>query len=189
MIGGIRVCPDAEVTMRLGALLLVLVPAFWGAAATAEPTKATPAAPAAQAAPPGLEYLVGNWSVSARDPGTGETFTIGYRVEPTLGGAWLAGSAEAPELGFRARDIWGLDQRTGEIMRIVFDGSGVYGIYRSRGWQGDTLVLEGEALSKGGATRSRETIRRLGPREFEAVWEALRGGKWIAYSIERVTRT
>jgi hypothetical protein len=50
-------------------------------------------------------------------------------------------------------------------------------------------VLEGEAHSKGGPTKVRETITRLGPDRFKAVWEALQGGSWKAYSIEEATRT
>ena len=84
--------------------------------------------------------------------------------------------------------MWGRDPATGDIIRFVFDGSGVHALVRSRGWTGDTLVLEGDAQSKGGPMRVRETIRRVAPNVFEAVWEAFRDGVWTAYSVERLTR-
>jgi len=49
-------------------------------------------------------------------------------------------------------------------------------------------MLEGEARSKGGTVRVRETISRLSPQRFEAVWEAYRNGAWSAYAVESVTR-
>jgi hypothetical protein len=59
---------------------------------------------------------------------------------------------------------------------------------RSQGWTGEKLVLEGEARSKGGTVRVRETISRVSPQHFEALWEAYRNGAWSAYAIESVTR-
>lgn len=111
---------------------------------------------------------------------------IDYRVQTVAGGAWLRGVAEGPDL--RATDMWGRDPRTGEVIRVVFDGSGVYAVVRSKGWAEDTLVLEGDVQREGGPLRVRETIKRIGPDEFEAVWEAFLDGAWTAYSIERLTR-
>lgn len=145
-------------------------------------------APPGQNVPQPLQYFVGDWLVTARDPSTNEVITITYKVEPSMGGRWLAGNGESADLSVRARDFWGVDPASGAIMRFVFDSSGAYGIVRSRGWEGERLVLEGEALSRGGPTRVRETITRIGPNRFEAVWEALQDGAWRAYSIEQVTR-
>ena len=163
---------------RHGVLLVLAAIAVGGGAAAAE----------VPAAPEGLGYFVGDWSASARDPGDGSTVVVSYKVAPALDGAWLAGEAESADLSLRSRDVWGRDPATGEVMRTIFDKSGVYGVVRSRGWEGDRLVLEGEARSKGGTIRVRETISRVGPGEFTAVWEALRDGVWTTYSIERVTR-
>jgi len=59
---------------------------------------------------------------------------------------------------------------------------------RSAGWQGETLVLEGEVRAPSGTVRVRETITRVGANELRAVWEALQDGAWSAYSEERLTR-
>ena len=135
-----------------------------------------------------LQYLVGSWTATGEDPGTGSTFTMPYRVEPVLGGNRLSGSATAPDLGLEIRDLWGRDPATGEIVRTIFQSNGNYGTVRSPGWDGDVLRLEGEVSSKDGLVRVRETITRVAPSEFRAVWEALLDGKWTVYSIERVTR-
>jgi hypothetical protein len=136
-----------------------------------------------------LQYFVGTWHVAARDPSTNDLMTITYKVEPSAGGRWLTGHGESSDLSVQARDSWGIDPATGDILRFVFDSSGAYGIVRAREWNGDRLVLEGEAHSKSGPTKVRETITRLGPNRFEAVWEAMQGGSWKAYSIEEATRT
>jgi len=53
---------------------------------------------------------------------------------------------------------------------------------------GQKLVLEGEARSKGGGVRVRETISRISPQRFEAVWDAYRDGGWSTCAEETVTR-
>ena len=143
------------------------------------------AAALAQPAPPeDLAYFVGAWDITATDAKGGGAEAFRYRVEPA--GAWISGAGEGA--GFQARDLWGRDPMSGEILRVIFDGSGTFATVRSAGWQGDRLVLEGEARSKGGVIRVRETITRVGPGEFKAVWEAFRDGAWSAYSVERVIR-
>lgn len=146
------------------------------------------AAPPAAPDPTGVAYLVGRWAATAEDPQTGEVLNVDYRVEPAPGGAWLMGAGVSTDGSINARDVWGRDPQTGEIMRLIFDSAGTFGTIRSRGWTGDTLVLEGEAKSSGGVLRVRETITRLGPDRFRAVWEAHRDGKWVVYSVELLSR-
>jgi hypothetical protein len=176
-------------------LPLLLSPAL-ACAAPARDTgvlaRAAPAAPggtpAKALAPQGLEYFIGSWRADAVDPGTGETLTLSYRVEPTPGGSWVAGFAESGDGAIQSRDMWGRDPLTGGILRVIFNGNGAFATVRSPGWVGDTLVLEGESSAEGRTLRLRETITRVGPDAFRAVWEALRDGTWKAYSDERVTR-
>ena len=135
-----------------------------------------------------LAYFVGEWRVSARDPGTGETLEMTYAVEPAEGGSWFAGRGASSDGAFNARDMWGRDPETGEIMRVIFDGGGTFATVRGPAWEGDRLVLEGDARSTGGVARVRETITRIAADRFEAVWAAYRDGAWAVYSVETVTR-
>jgi hypothetical protein len=135
-----------------------------------------------------LEYFVGAWSVKAEDPGTGRRFSMQYSVVPILDGAWLVGSGESPEMGLKVQDLWGRDGVTGDIVRVVFDSQGTHGTVHSRGWKDETLVFEGEARTRSGAVRVRETITRIGPAEFKAVWEAQGEQGWTPYSVEHLTR-
>ena len=137
----------------------------------------------------GVGYFEGRWRVASRDTASGEVLQVAYTVEPTPGGAWLAGAGASADGAFTSRDMWGRDPLSGELIRVTFDGAGTFATVRSPGWRGDRLVLEGEARSKGGVIRVRETIVRQGPRRFEATWEAHRDGEWLAYAIETVTRT
>ena len=168
---------------------LLLATALTAAApAVAQDASSPPAAPSAKVAPEGLDYMVGTWLGEGKDPSSGETFSFVYRVEPEVGGAWITGYGESKDAGFKSRDIWGREPKTGEIMRVIFNDGGGYATIRSPGWKGDTLVLEGESYGRTGSLRLRETITRISPTEFQAVWEAFRDGKWAPYSIERVTR-
>jgi hypothetical protein len=135
-----------------------------------------------------LAYFVGEWRVSARDPGTGETLELSYVVERTEGGAWFAGRGGASDGAFAARDMWGRDPQTGDVIRVIFDGGGTFATVRAPAWDGDRLVLEGDAQSANGVVRVRETITRITSDRFEAVWAAYRDGEWVVYSVETVTR-
>jgi hypothetical protein len=135
-----------------------------------------------------LRYFLGHWNVASTDPASGEVLQVDYNIEVTRGGAWLAGSSLSNDGLVSARDMWGRDPLTGEVIRVIFDGSGTLATIRSPGWAGDKLVLEGEARSKGGTVRVRESISRLSPQRFEARWEAWRNGRWSAYAVETVTR-
>jgi hypothetical protein len=145
---------------------------------------------AAQPNSPVLDYIVGRWEVDATDPTTGQTEKIGYEVQRFVGSAWVSGTAKSTDPGFAAKDVWGRDPLTGEVIRIVFDSSGTYATVKSPGWKEDgTLVLEGDARSAKGIVRVRETIRRISADEFHATWEAQRDGHWRAYSVERAKRS
>jgi hypothetical protein len=135
-----------------------------------------------------LAWFVGSWTASAEDPASGRSFRMTYRIEPVLDGTWLEGNGEAPEIHLRVRDLWGRDPVDGDLVRAIFQSDGTWGSVRARGWDGDVLVFEGVARSSLGATRVRETIRRVGPSEFHAVWEAEVDGEWKAYSVERLAR-
>lgn len=135
-----------------------------------------------------LNYFLGRWDVASKDPSSGETVQVDYLIETAPGGAWLAGASASKDGSLSARDMWGRDPLTGELIRVVFDGSGAFATVRSPGWSGDKLVLEGETRSKGGTVRVRETISRMSPQRFEAVWEAFRNGVWTTYAVETVTR-
>jgi hypothetical protein len=136
-----------------------------------------------------LEYFVGTWIAQCEDPGTGRRFTLQYRVDPALDGAWLAGFGESEELGVKVRDFWGRDPITGDVVRIILDNHSTHGVARGKGWEGEILRLEGRARGKEGEIDVRETITRLGPSEFKAVWEAKLDKGWTTYSIEHLKRS
>jgi hypothetical protein len=136
----------------------------------------------------GVEFLLGTWDILAATPGTDERIRFRYEVRPLLDNVWFSGHGRSGDGTMESRDVWGRDAQSGQLIRVIFDGSGTWATMRSPGWQGERLVLEGDARSAGGAVRVRETIERLGANEFVATWEAWRNGAWSADSIERVTR-
>jgi len=135
-----------------------------------------------------FRYLVGTWRVVSVDPSGGEDLHVCYSIQPFVGSKWISGEATSVTAGFGSKDIWGIDEASGELFRTIFDASGTYAVVRSAAWKGDTMVLVGDARSAGGPMRVRETIRRLSKNEFKATWEALRDGQWGVYAIETATR-
>ena len=135
-----------------------------------------------------FRYLVGTWDVVSVDPGGGEDLRVCYSIRPFVGEKWISGVATSNTPGFGSKDVWGVDGASGELFRTIFDASGTYAVVRSPGWNGDTMMLNGEARSGGGTMRVRETIRRLSDNEFKATWESLRAGKWSVYAIETARR-
>jgi hypothetical protein len=136
---------------------------------------------------PELDFFVGHW----RADGTLDSdrhYTLDYRITPTLRGQWYAGTGVAPAMDMEIHDLWGFDPVTGEIVRTLFDSQQTYGSVRSPGWIGDTLVLEGMMNARSGTRHVRETITRIGPDAFDAVWEVKLDGKWVRYAVEKLHR-
>lgn len=183
--------------MRLAILLALLAgcrasaPPAPPAPASPAPTAASPAsapAPAPAGAIPELAFFVGRWHAEAHDPSTGKRFELDYTLTPALRGAWYIGTGLAAALDLEIHDLWGKDPVTGEIVRTLFDSARTFGTVRSRGWSGDVLIFEGTVTATGGSAPVRETIRRIGPDEFHAVWESRTGDAWTPYSVERLRR-
>jgi hypothetical protein len=146
----------------------------------------------AMPAPPGqvpeLDFFVGQWRARMEDPGTGKKLELRYSLQPGVGGRWYVGTGRIASEGLELQDLWGRDPVSGELVRSLFDSTGVFGTVRSKGWEGEKLVFEGEASSAQGRVAVRETIVRAGPDTFTAVWEALQDGEWKAYSVEQLER-
>jgi hypothetical protein len=156
------------------------------ACAASAPPRGTPAPVAGTI--PELDYFVGRWLAEAKNPMNGQTFALDYRVEPAIKGRWYIGTGHAEALGMEIHDLWGKDPVTGEIVRSIFDSTGTHGTVRSKGWSGDTLVLEGDATTVQGVVHVRETIEKKGADEFHTVWEMKTGEAWQAYSVETLRR-
>lgn len=135
-----------------------------------------------------LQFFVGSWDLQATNPSTDTTIALRYDVEVSLGGIWLAGRVESADPPLQIRDFWGHDAVTREIVRIIVDSQGNYGVVRSSGWRDDTLELVGDVNSAGGVVPVRETITRVADHSFRAVWEANGKDGWYAYSVEVLTR-
>jgi len=149
--------------------------------------------------------LLNTWSCEIQPaPGATPVPPFRYTVEPELGGAFLAGRVELQppdpaqpiitrdSWGFDpvSRDTWGFDPVSREIFRSFRTREGDFGTLRTRGWEGDRLVLLGEAVFSGQRSPARETLQRTGPSQFNARWEKQTpDGTWTTFSNERCAWT
>jgi hypothetical protein len=115
--------------MRCAAVLGLILGSLAPAAFAQQPERPS-IARTAQAQANDLAYFIGRWRVSALDPSAGETLEMTYVIAATDGGSWFAGVGASQDGAFNARDMWGRDPLSGEIMRVIFDGSGVFATVR-----------------------------------------------------------
>jgi hypothetical protein len=138
-----------------------------------------------------LRPMLGRWRAEARDPTSGNEFVLDYTVTPAVDGAWLVGEGRVESMDLSIHDLWGVDSTSGEIVRVLFDSTGLWGTVRSPGWTGDRgeiLRLEGDVHAAEQRIRVRETITRVGSDELGAIWESEQDGTWTAYSVETLRR-
>jgi hypothetical protein len=135
-----------------------------------------------------LRFFLGRWHATAKDPRDGKAFELSYDVEPAMSGRWLMGRGKSEALELEIHDYWGKEPGTGLWMRTLFDSQGTVGTVRSKGWEGDTLVLAGHARAGDASVEVRETITRKAADRFDAVWEMKTPEGWVAYSVEQLVK-
>jgi hypothetical protein len=146
---------------------------------------APPVSPASSAPEP-LRFFVGAWE-GKNQSASGQVTTLRWRVQPSLGGTWLAGEARVDENGVEARDFLGV--QAGQIVRVYVDNQGSRATMVSTGWDGNAMIWEGEAIGADGSmSRVREKVVKVDERTLRARWEVWSNGAWALMSEETLTK-
>jgi len=130
-----------------------------------------------------IDYFKGTWTVAVRG---GPAGGFKWEVKPGLDGSWLAGSVTREGRAI-SNDYWRQDGK--RIERFAFSSNGLFIKVSSAGWNGNQLVFTGTGGSAGTEFNVRETLTKIDPKKFSALWERQEAdGKWIVFSDETCTK-
>lgn len=150
-----------------------------------------------------LAFFEGTWRGVAKLGAAAEGEEAHVTLMPDLGGDFLTGTfvvgaagvetdeddGDAKDVELEGRHVWGYDPLKREFFRTFFDSTGLFGTVRSKGWDGDTWIWEGEATTSEQVLAIRQTVKRTGPDAWEATWEAkFEGDVWTVTSVESFER-
>jgi hypothetical protein len=75
-----------------------------------------------------------------------------------------------------------------QFVMLWIDNMGGWAQSTSSGWQGDTLVYEGDSHMAGQTMKGRDTFTRSGPTSMKHTWEMQMNGKWTPLGEETCSK-
>lgn len=157
---------------------LVLLAALVPSAAQAQSTPSAPSA-AKPTLPSSLgEYFAGRWNGSGSFARDGKPVESSFEFEPRFGGeAMLVRHAEKAPNGFAYDAVLTVDSVRGDlVMLMASNNKGGGRLFRSAGWQGDTLVFQSAPELRAAFALERITFSRQTAGSFQATYEMSRDG-------------
>lgn len=146
----------------------------------AQAQAAPPAAPLAKPTLPASlgEYFAGRWNGSGTFARNGAPVASSFEFEPRLDGeAMRIRHAEKAPNSFAYDAILTVDSVRGDlVMLMASNNKGGGRLFRSAGWQGDTLVFQSGPELRTGFALERISFHRQGTGSFKATYEMSRDG-------------
>lgn len=139
-----------------------------------------------------LEYFNGNWTCKGKaekSPISPEGALSGsVQIKHDLGGFWQTGTVKATMAGMgsmEGRFYTTYDPGSKRFLMFWGDSMGSWAQTTSSGWQGESMVFEGESTMPGQkAMKSRDTFKRGADGTMTHMWEAEMDGKWTKLGEE-----
>lgn len=173
---------------RIGLLVssLALVPS-----ARADDKAPSHAMKPAQALTDAFSGMAGTWTCKGQfqtKSGTGESTSTMVLKRSVNGFAYsgevtVAKNASLPA-GMTEQLSWSYNAVTHKLVEFFVDSFGDVGSGTSDGLSGDTTVWEEDSVMMGQSTKSRTTVKRLGPKEVSLNFEVQMDGKWTSFGIK-----
>lgn len=142
-----------------------------------------------------LDYFVGDWACEGTmEPGPfgpGGKSTSTAKIRDDLGGFWQAGTIKAnmPNMPtFEGRFYTTYDTEAKEYAMLWVDSMGASSRSTSKGWQGDSIVYEGEMQMGAEKMLGRDTFTKAGDVMKHAM-DAQVEGKWVSMGVETCRRS
>jgi hypothetical protein len=135
-------------------------------------TQASPSASAFKTELVPLSFFIGQWNCEGEFVASKKPIASHIGVSVDLGGSWLVfrWDDNAPN-HFQALELWGFDKTSKYFINFIFSNSGGARLFRSLGWDGDTLLWTSDALLTVTTVSERFLIERKPPREFVISWQ------------------
>jgi len=119
-----------------------------------------------------LSFFVGQWTCAGEFVASRKLISSRIAVAPDLDGYWLVfrWDDNAPNQ-FHALELWGFDKAAKHFTNFTHDNFGGVRLFNSPGWDGDTLIWTGDALTTPPTLNQRFVIERKPPKEFVISWQ------------------
>lgn len=126
-------------------------------------------------------YFAGRWQGVGKFIRSGKPLESSFEFEPRLGGeGMIVHHVEQAPNSFAYDAILSVDSATGQLVMLM--GSNHKGgarLFRSSGWQGDTLAFQSVSELRTSFALERITFHREGPTKFKATYEmSADGSSW-----------
>lgn len=166
--------------------LLAVVAAASVAAAQEKKAEAPPVPkPAAEMA--NLKFFDGSWSCEGKLHPTpmnpAATLKGTVKSSADLGGFWQSGMVKSQASGmpgpFEGMFHMTYDPMGKRYVMLWVDNMGAWAQTSSAGWNGDTIVFEGETYMGGHKMTGRDTFKKNADGSLAHTWEMQMGGAWM----------
>jgi hypothetical protein len=153
---------------------------------TDKPAAGAPAMPKPAAEMAQLKYFDGSWTcdgtMTPSPMGPGGKMTSTVKSHTDLGGFWQSGVVKSTGGGmpgaFEGMFHMTYDPAAKGYTMLWVDNMGAWAHSTSKGWEGDTIVFEGESVMGGQKMMGRDTFTKAAAGSMKHTWEMQMEGKW-----------
>jgi hypothetical protein len=143
-----------------------------------------------QALTEAFQGMAGTWECKSKfGSGSSESKST-MVIQPALNGFAYSGEVTVEKnamlpVGLKQQLYWSYDTSTHKLVEFVADSYGDLQHGTSDGLKADTVVWEEDSVMMATATKSRTSVKRMGPKELQLTFEAQTDGKWAAFGTKR----
>jgi len=119
-----------------------------------------------------LSFFLGQWNCECEFVASKKPIASHIAVAPDLDGSWLAfrWDDNAPNQ-YHALELWGFDKTAKQFTNFTHGNFGGLRLFDSPGWDGDTLIWTGDALTTPPTLNQRFVIERKPNKQFVISWQ------------------
>jgi hypothetical protein len=138
-----------------------------------------------------MTYFEGSWTCSGKmlesPMGPAGSMTSTAQIRKDLNGHFQTGTIKGTMANmppFEGRFHLTYDSGAKQFVMMWVDNMGGWSQSATSGWNGDSLVYEGETHMAGQTVKTRDTFTKSGAGSMKHSWEAQMNGKWMPLGEE-----